>query len=158
MSKEREIYLTKQGLEKIKKEYKKLRKIKQNRTSKESPRFLSSEDLNVEYISFQQDLEFLETRLLELERILKTAQLIKIPPKDKQNIISLGAKVLVEVERQTDEFEIVGTLEADPSIGRLSNESPVGKALLGHKVGDEVTVSSSIKTVYKIKRIKYPLK
>ena len=155
MSKEREIYLTKQGLEKIKKEYKELRKTKQNRTSKESPRFLNSEDLNVEYISFQQDLEFLETRLIELERILKTAKLIKIPPKEKQNIVELGAKVLVEVERQTDEFEIVGTLEADPSIGKLSNESPVGKVLLGHKVGDKVVVSSTIKTIYKIKRIKY---
>lgn len=158
MSNEREIYLTKQGLKRMKEEYKELQKIKRNRTSKKSPRLLSSDDLNAEYLSFQQDLEFLETRLFELERILKRAQLIKIPPKEKQNIINLGAKVLVEVEGQTDEFEIVGTLEASPSIGKLSNESPVGKALLGHKVRDKVVVSSSTRTVYKIKRIKYPLR
>ena len=60
MSKEREIYLTKKGLERMEKEYKELQKIKQNRKGKESPRLLSSEDLNTEYFSFQQDLEFLE--------------------------------------------------------------------------------------------------
>lgn len=157
MLKEREIYLTKKGLERMRKEYKELQKIKQNRTGKESPRLLSSEDLNIEYFSFQQDLEFLEMRLFELERILKVAKLIEAPPKEEQDIVRLGAKVLVEVSGQTDEFKIVGTLESDPCIGRLSNESPVGKALLGHKVGDKVVVSSSIKTVYKIKKIKYEI-
>ena len=83
------------------------------------------------------------------------AKLIEVPPKEEQDVIRLGAKVLVEVSGQTDEFKIIGTLESDPCVGRLSDESPVGKALLGHKVGDKVVVSSSIKTVYKIKKIKY---
>ena len=52
---------------------------------------------------------------------------------------------------------IVGTLEANPSLGKISNESPVGKALLGRRVGDEVIISSPIKTVYKIKGIKYEI-
>jgi transcription elongation factor GreA len=49
----------------------------------------------------------------------------------------------------------VGTLEANPALGKISNESPVGKALLGHKIGDEVLVSSPAKIAYKIKGIKY---
>ncbi|MCJ7829700.1 GreA/GreB family elongation factor, partial [Patescibacteria group bacterium] len=102
-----------------------------------------------------EDLSFLETRIAELEYIFKNAELIKAPPKEKQNIINLGAQVIVGVDDQTDEFEIIGTLEANPAIGKISNESPVGKILLGHKVGDEVVVSSPIKTVYKIKKIRY---
>jgi len=62
---------------------------------------------------------------------------------------------VVEVDGQEDEFEIVGSLEANPSIGRISNESPVGKALLGHEVREEIVISSPVKTVYKIKDIKY---
>ena len=72
-----------------------------------------------------------------------------------QNIVNLGATVLVEVDGQNDEFMIVGSLEANPAIGKISNESPVGRMLLGHRVGDEVVVSSPIQTVYKIKKIKY---
>ena len=56
---------------------------------------------------------------------------------------------------QKDEFVIVGTLEANPALGKISNESPVGRAILGHKVGDAVVVSSPMKITYKIKNIKY---
>jgi len=155
MAEEKKFYLTKEGLEKIKKEYENLRKLKFSKTKGEIPKIWHSEDLNPEYLSFQEDLSFLEARLAELEYILKNAELIKPPQKEKQNIISLGAKVLVEVEGQRDEFEIIGTLEANPAIGKISNESPVGRTLLGHKVGDEIIVSSPIKTIYKIKKIKY---
>jgi len=93
--------------------------------------------------------------MIELENILKNTELITAPPKEKQNIVNLGATVFVKVDGQTDEFTIVGTLEADPALGRISNESPVGRALLGHKTGDEVLVSSPIKTIYKIRKIKY---
>ena len=152
---EKKFYLTKEGLEKIKKEYEDLRKLKLSKTRGEIPKIWHSEDLNPEYLSFQEDLSFLETRIAELEYIFKNAELIKVPPKEKQNIINLGAQVIVRVDDQTDEFEIVGTLEANPAIGKISNESPVGKILLGHKVGDEVIVSSPIMTTYKIKKIKY---
>ena len=71
-------------------------------------------------------------------------------------MIGLGAKVIVEIDHEAkDEFTIVGTLEANPALGNISNESPVGKALLGHKVGEEIIISSPIKTFYKIKKIKY---
>jgi transcription elongation factor GreA len=63
--------------------------------------------------------------------------------------------VVVEVNGEEDEFQIVGTLEANPLLGKISNESPVGSALMGKKVGDEIIISSPVKTVYKIKKIKY---
>ena len=151
----KKFYLTKEGLERMKKEYQDLKNLKLSKTKGEIPKIWHSEDLNPEYLSFQEDLNFLESRIAELEYILKNAELIKPPPKEKQNIINLGATVTVEVDGQTDEFEIVGTLEANPAIGKISNESPVGRALLGHKVGDEVVISSPIQTTYKIKRIRY---
>jgi transcription elongation factor GreA len=156
MAEEKKFYLSKGGLERIKKEYKDLKNLKLSKTKGESPKIWHSEDLNPEYLSFQEDLSFLETRIAELEYILKNAELIKIPSsKVRQNIVGLGAKVLVQVDGQNDEFEIVGTLEANPAIGKISNESPVGRILLGHRVGDEVVVSSPIKTIYRIKKIKY---
>jgi len=155
MPPEKKFYLTKEGLERIKKEYQDLKDLRLAKTKGEAPKTWQSEDLNPEYLSFQEDLSFFETRIAELEYILKNAELIKIPPKDKQNIVNLGARVLVEVDGQKDEFEIVGSLEANPALGKISNESPVGRALLGRKVGEEVIVSSPIQTVYKIKKIKY---
>ena len=155
MAEEKKFYLTEQGLEKIKKEYQDLKNLKLSKTKGEVPKIWHSEDLNPEYLSFQEDLSFLETRIAELKNILKNVKLIKPPPKEKQNIVNLGAQVIVEVDGQNDEFIIVGTLEANPAIGTISNESPVGRALLGHRVGDEVIVSSPIQIVYKIKKIKY---
>lgn len=152
---EKKFYLTKEGLERIKKEYQDFKDLKFAKTKGEIPKIWHSEDINPEYLSFREDLSFLETRIVELENILKNVELIKPPPKERQNIIDLGARVIVKVDGQADEFEIVGSLEANPSLGKISNESPVGKTLLGHRVGDEVIVSSPIKTIYKIKKIKY---
>jgi len=155
MTERKKFYLTKKGLENFKKEYEVLKNLRAAKTKGEVPKIWESEDLNPEYLSFQEDLSFLETRIAELENILKNAFLIRPPSKTESKIINLGATVKVKVDGEKDEFTIVGTLEANPSLGRISNESPVGVALLGHEVGDEVIVSSPIKTVYKIKKIKY---
>jgi transcription elongation factor GreA len=151
-------YLTKEGLEKIKKEHRELQRIKLAKTKGESPKTWHSEDINPEYLSFQEDLSFLESRISELEHILKNIELIKTPPKEERNTVSLGATVtLEEPDGQINEFMIVGTLEANPSQGKISSQSPVGKILLGHKVNDEVTITSPIKIIYKIKKVKYQL-
>ena len=155
MPPEKKFYLTKEGLEKVKKEYQDLKALRLAKTKGEIPKTWQSEDLNPEYLSFQEDLSFFESRIAGLEYILKNAELIKPPPKDKQNIVGLGARVLVEVDGQKDEFEIVGSLEANPALGRISNESPVGQAILGHRAGEEVIISSPIQTMYKIKKIRY---
>jgi len=151
----KKFYLTREGLKKMEREYEDLKNLKLSKTKGESPKIWHSEDLNPEYLAFQEDLDFLEARMAELGHILKNVELIKTPSKEKRNAIDLGAKVLVEVEGQTDEFEIVGTLEANPALGKISNESPVGRTLLGHRTGDEVAISSPTKTTYKIKKIKY---
>jgi transcription elongation factor GreA len=128
------------------------------KTKGESPQTWHSEDINPEYLSFQEDLSFLESRISELEHILKNVELIKTPSKEEQNTVNLGATVtLEESDGQINEFMIVGTLEANPSQGKISSESPVGKVLLGHKVNDEVTITSPIKIIYRIKKVKYQL-
>jgi len=155
MEEKKKFYLTKKGLERFKKEYETLKVLRIAKTKGEVPKIWESEDLNPEYLSFQEDLTFLETRIVELENILKNTCIIERPSKKEFNVINLGAIVRVKVGEERDEFTIVGTLEAKPSLGKISNESPVGSALLGHKVGDEVLISSPIKTIYKIKKIKY---
>lgn len=147
MAEEKIFYLTKEGLTRIQKEYQELVAFRVAQAH--------SEDLRPEYAAFREDAKFLEVRLAELKSILKNVSLIEVPPKNKQNIVNLGATVLVSVDSQDDEFTLVGHLEANPSLGRISNESPVGKALLGHKPGDRVVISSPVKTIYKIKKINY---
>lgn len=154
----KKFYLTKTGLAKIKKEYEELKRLKETKTIGERPEIFHSEDLNPEYLAFQEDLNFLELRVQEIENILKNSQLIKVPPKDKQNIVNLGATVTLEDnEGKINEFMIVGTLEANPSEGKISSESPVGRALLGHKIGEKIRITSPINIVYKVKKIKYNL-
>lgn len=155
---EKKFYLTSKGLEKIKKEHKDLLELRASKTKGEVPRIWQSEDVNPEYLSFQEDMGFLEARIAELENILKNVELIKAPQKDKRNVIDYGATVtLGESSGHLNEFMVVGTLEANPNEGKISSESPVGKALLGRKVGDEVTITSPIKVVYKVKKIKYQI-
>lgn len=148
-------YLTKQGLERIKKEYQKLKNFRLAKTKGETPKPLSSEKVNFEYLALKEDSILLDSKIIELENILKKAIPIKPSLKKERNIIKIGATILAEIDGQEDEFTLVGTLESNPSMGKISNESLVGKALLGHKIGDKVTINSAIKTVYKIKKIKY---
>ena len=148
-------YLTEQGLEKIREELKRLKKKKSTLLNGSGPRSFRFGEIEAEYITFREDLGMIEERIAEMENILENYELIKIPPKKEQDRVHLGAKVTVEVDGQTDEFFIVGTLEADPALGKISNECPVGKALMGHKTGDRVIVASPIKIVYTIKKIEY---
>lgn len=149
-------YLTKQGLKRIKKEYEDLRKIRMAKTKGDSPQLLQSDDLNPEYIVFREDLSFLESRLIDLEHVLKNIELIKLPPKNKRNTVHIGATVtLEEADGQINEFTVVGTLEANPDEGKISSDSPIGRILLGHKVNDVLEVTSPIKVAYKVKKIKY---
>lgn len=148
-------YITAKKLKEVKEDIKKLEKTLSLKTRSESPKSLRSEDVNEEFLLYQENLDLLYSKKRELENILKNHQLIYLPPKQERNKVHLGAKVVVEIEGDKEEFEIVGTLEANPALGKISNESPVGQALMGKKVGEEVTISSAIKMVYKIKKINY---
>ncbi|MFZ3073863.1 MAG: GreA/GreB family elongation factor [Minisyncoccales bacterium] len=155
MLEEKNFYLTRQGLKKIKKEYEELKQIKLSKTKGEAPAILVSEDVNPEYIALQEDLGLLDIRLAEIEVILKNASIIKNPAKTAQASVGLGATVLVNINGKDSKFTIVGTLEADPDRGMISNESPVGKTLLGKKIGDLIKIDPSGKINYKIKKIAY---
>jgi len=148
-------YLTKEGLEKVKKEHQKLLDFKKAKTKGEVPSIWHSEDVNPEYLSFQEDMSLMEARVTEYENILRNAELIKKPSPSKQNQVQVGATIICEVEGEKDEFVLVGSLEANPTLGRISDESPVGKALLGKIVGETVTVNSSVKVSYKVLKISY---
>ncbi len=151
-------YITKEKLQEIKKEYEELLELEHKKDLVlEAPKILESEDLNPEFVSFQEDIGFLRSRIDELRNIIERHELIKSPAKDKQGVVGLGARVKIDVDGQKDEFTIVGTLEANPALGKISNESPVGRALLGHKIGDEIVLSSPMKITYKVKNIKYEI-
>jgi len=152
---EEKIYLTKKGLERIKKEYQGILSQRKELLATQSPQVLHSEDLDSEYLVFLQEIELLEGRIKEYERILRNYELIAPPPKEKQKEIYLGAKVLVEIDGQEDEFEIVDSVEADPAQGKISYKSPVGTALLGKKEGEEILISSPVKRVYRIRKVRY---
>ncbi len=154
METENKNYLTKEGLKKLQKELEELRNVRDEKKREEAV-VPSSQTIDSEFATFQEDLNLLEARIEEIETILKNYELISPPPKNRRNFVNLGASVLVEVEGQTTEFTIVGTIEANPVLGRISHESPVGKSLLGGKKGDEIRVQSAVKTTYKIKRIVY---
>ncbi len=152
----KKFYITKEKLQELKKQHKELVAFERQKTvGVEAPKILESEDMNPEFISYHEDMDSLRDKIGELQAILSNYELIKNPPKEKRNIVGVGAKVAVHVDGKHDEFTIVSTLEANPELGKISDESPVGKALLGHTIGDEVIIAAPEKTKYKIKSIHY---
>ena len=100
----KKFYLTKEGLEKTKKEYEDLKNLKLSKTNGEVPKIWHSEDLNPEYLAFQEDLEFLESRLNDLEHIIKNAELIKSPNREEQKNINVRETEMVKGSGYVDEF------------------------------------------------------
>ena len=137
-------YVTKEGLGRVESEYERLRDFKRQKTMGETPSILHSEEPNPEYLAFQEDMSLLDARLAEYENILQNTELIKRPQGEKQKEVGIGATVILEMDGENDEFTIVGTLEADPSQKKISHDSPLGKGLLGAKVGDFVKVKASV--------------
>lgn len=151
-------YITKEKLKQLRLEHQALlAKEKEKAIVEKAPKILESDDLSPEFVSFQEDVEMLRSRIDEVGNILDNHQLIKKPPKNQQEVVSVGATVLVDAKGRKNEFVIVGTLDANPAMGRISNESPVGRAFLGKKVGEEVNIDSPVNTTYKIKKIKYEI-
>lgn len=155
---EKKFYLTKEGLNKLKSEYQELQKIAKTKIQEKIPELYHSEELNPEYLVYQEDVDLRRARIAELEKIFKNTELIKTPPKSKQNFVNLGAKVTVEINDEIDEFTILGTLEANPVEKIISNESPIGQVLLGKRVGETVIIKTPIvNRICKIIKIKYQI-
>lgn len=99
---------------------------------------------NAEYSSALQEQEKTETRIFEIDNILQNVEIIKAPKGDAK--VQLGSKVTLKSGSKTKEFQIVGTVEADPLNGKISDESPIGQALLGKKQGEEVEIKTPAET------------
>lgn len=99
---------------------------------------------NAEYQSARQDQEKLEARISEVEHILQNVEVISKPKGDSK--VQLGSTVKLTANGTVKEFQVVGTVEADPLSGKISDESPIGQALLGKKLGDEVEIKTPSET------------
>jgi transcription elongation factor GreA len=135
------IYVTEEGLEKIKSELKFLKKERREEISHRLEVAISHGDLseNADYDYAKQEQAFVEGRIKDLEDSLRRAQLIENDGRVDQVRVGNSVTVVeVDYEDEPETYHIVGVHEADPSNGRISNESPIGKALLGSKVGQVV--------------------
>jgi len=109
---------------------------------------------NAEYQSARADQEKVDARISEVEHILQNLQIISAP-KQGSKVVQLGSKVkLKDGGSKNKEFQVVGTVEADPLAGKISDESPIGKLLIGKKVGDEVELKTPSEiSIFKITEI-----
>ncbi|OGZ27434.1 MAG: hypothetical protein A2365_03085 [Candidatus Nealsonbacteria bacterium RIFOXYB1_FULL_40_15] len=145
-------YLTSSGFNRIKKQYTFLRK-KLVRAKEDIPPSFESDAVNSDYLFFLEELGILEKKIEELEQIIKNAKVIETPPEKRRNIVQLGAKVLLEGKKGIQKIWLVGTAETDPDKGKISDESPFGRALLGRRVGE--IVLSPVAEGYRIRDIIY---
>ena len=153
--KDTKVLLTEEGLERLKAEYEELVQTKRKEVTEKIAKAREFGDLseNSEYDSAREEQSFIEGRIMELEEILSHAKLIEAAGKGS-GAVGIGSHVKVFIEGEEDEFVIVSSVEANPMEGKISIESPVGKALMGAKIGDVITVSSTIKATYKVLDIK----
>lgn len=153
---EKTVYLTKAGHEKLEKEYDELITNGRREVADLIKAAKEYGDLseNSEYADAKDKQAFIEGRIAELEHILKNANIIEDDHANCESV-NVGCTVSVELEEGQMEFRIVGSYEADPEKGYISNESPIGQALLGKKAGEEVEVNVPAGTIkYKINKIK----
>ncbi|HEX3568082.1 MAG TPA: transcription elongation factor GreA [Candidatus Saccharimonadales bacterium] len=105
---------------------------------------------NMEYSAARQDQERNESRIAEVEHILANVQIITTPKTDSKVVLGSTVK-LKSAAGKVKEFQVVGTVEADPLNGKISDESPIGQALMGKKEGEEVEIKTPAETTtYKI--------
>jgi transcription elongation factor GreA len=148
----KKIYLTKKGLEDLQKEYDELLKKRRPEVVDRLSAAREMGDLseNAEYTAAREELAFIDGRIEELEALLKQVELIS-DGNGKTQAVDLGSHVLIKIGSKEETFTVVGEWEADPIEKKISHESPLGKALLGKTVGDEIEVEAPAgKMVYKI--------
>ena len=150
--------LTKDGLKKLQDELENLKSVRRIEVAERIKQAIAFGDIseNSEYDDAKNEQAFIEGRIQELEQKLRNVEVISEEKKPK-NVVTMGCKVVVrDMEFNEDmEYTLVGTAEADPEAMRISNESPVGAAILGQKVGKVVEVQAPVGTIkYKIIKIK----
>jgi len=140
---EKEVLLTPAGLLKLEEELEQLKSVKRREVAERIKVAISYGDIseNSEYEDAKNEQAFVEGRIITLEKMLRNARIINEAEVDT-NMVSIGSTVkLRDIEfKENIEFHIVGSAESDPADNKISNESPVGKALLGKSVGSMVEV------------------
>jgi transcription elongation factor GreA len=140
---QKKVLITKEGLAKLQSELDHLLSVRRQEIADKIKRAreMGGTDNNAEYEDAKNEQAFVEGRILMLENIVKNATVIEsaVLP----GVVEMGNKVLIQnQDGKIEQFAIVGSAEASPVEGKISNESPVGKALLGKKIGDEVEVKT----------------
>lgn len=133
-------YLTKQGLQKLQEEFEYLKKIKMPEVIERIARAKELGDLseNAEYQDAKDEQGFIAGRIAELENLINKSEIIE--EGGKKTVVSVGSKIKIRCLKKDVEYTIVGSNEADPLKGLISNESPLGRAFLGRKAGEKVKV------------------
>ncbi len=148
-------YLTPEGAEKLKQELEELKGPRREELSKRLRSAIQMGDLseNADYHKAKEDQGFLEGRIQEIEYMLRNAVIIE--PNARRDIVGIGSHVTIQEGSEPEEtYHVVGAKEADPRKGRISNESPIGRALMDHKVGEEVQAETPGGTIrFKILKI-----
>lgn len=140
---EKPTYLTPEGLKKLQEELEYLRTVRRPEIAEQIRTAKGQGDImeNAGYDEAKNMQAFVEGRIMTLEAMLRNAILIESP--ETNDRVHLGSRVVVREDGQEpEEYIIVGPAEADPMAGRISNESPLGKALMGARVGDRVVVQA----------------
>lgn len=137
-------FLTKEGFQKLQEELDHLRTAKRQEVAERLHEAMEGGELieNAEYEAAKNEQAFVEGRIQELEVILATARLIEGNGKSKEGLIQVGSTVTIEEDGEAATYTIVGAAEANPREGKISNESPIGKAILGHKAGETLQVEA----------------
>jgi len=137
----KETFITKEGLKKIKIELDKLKNTKRKEIAERIQEAKELGDLseNAEYTEAKNEQAFIEGRIIEIENLLKQVTIIKESVK-KSDYVQVGSTIKIKDDIDEKKYSIVGSNEADPGTGRISNESPIGQAFLGKKVGDIIDI------------------
>lgn len=141
----RPVYLTKQGYEELEKELQYLKTVRRQETARRLHDALEEGELieNAELEEARREQSFLEGRIYNLEQQLRYATLIN--EEERQNdVVTLGSSIVVQEDGspEPENYKLVGSAEASPMQGKISNESPLGKVLLGKRVGEQAIVQA----------------
>jgi transcription elongation factor GreA len=141
------VLLTKEGLRALEGELDQLVNVRRGEVAERIRQARDFGDIaeNAEYTEAKNEQSLVEGRIQTVEAMVRNAVMIEEEARER-GVVAVGARVMVSSDEGEETYSIVGAAEADPLAGRISNESPLGRALLGHKPGDEVEWTSPIGT------------
>lgn len=143
-------YLTNDGLQRLQAELNYLKTTARDQLARRLRTAIQQGDLseNADYIAAKEEQGFLEGRIMELEQIIRNVVIIDESQRNR-DVVDIGASVTIqEGNFPVETYQLVGPQEADPANGRISHESPIGKAMIGKRSGDEFLVSTPNGTVH----------